>query len=79
MLAKKTSKNQITLPKKLLKEVIETDYFNVSLMEGGILLKPVKIEPANSNLGKIRSKISSLGLSEKEIAEAVRWARRASD
>ena len=30
MLAKKTSKNQVTLPKKAYKDIPETDYFDVN-------------------------------------------------
>lgn len=76
MLAKKTSKNQITLPKQVLEELPKTDYFDVSVCGSEIILKPVKITPAESTLKGVRKKISSLGLSEKDIKEAIRWARR---
>ena len=43
MLAKKTSKNQVTLPKKILKNIPDTDYFDVSLQEGVVILRPVTV------------------------------------
>ncbi len=34
MLAKKTSKNQVTLPKKALQDIPETEYFDVTARAG---------------------------------------------
>jgi len=76
MLAKKTSKNQITLPKRLLKRLPKTDYFDIKVRGNEIVLKPVKITTTGSVLEDVRKKISSLGLSEKDIEKAVRWARK---
>ena len=76
MLAKKTSKNQITLPKRVIEKLPETDYFDISLRENEIILKPVKIMPAGSSLKAVREKIASLGLSELDIKKAVKWARK---
>ena len=76
MLAKKTSKNQITLPKRVIEKLPKTDYFDISLRENEIILKPVKIMPAGSNLKAVREKIASLGLSELDIKKAVKWARK---
>ncbi len=43
MLAKKTVKNQITLPKAIVDRLPKTDYFEVSLRSEEILLRPVVI------------------------------------
>lgn len=75
MLAKKTVKNQITLPKAIVEKIPDTDYFEVSLRGEEIVLKPVRIGEAGSNLRRVREKIKALGLTEKDIAEAIRWAR----
>ncbi len=75
MLAKKTVKNQITLPKSIVEQIPETDYFEVSLRGEEIVLKPVRIEGSSSRLGRVRGKIKALGLTEKDIDEAIRWAR----
>ena len=75
MLAKKTVKNQITLPKAIVEKVPDSDYFEVSLRGEEIILKPVRIEGSGERLRKIRSKMKALGITEKDIEEAVRWAR----
>jgi len=74
MLAKITSKNQITIPKKIIDQIPETQYFDVEFKEGVILLKPLKIY--GTNLDKIRSKIKKLGLTENSVSEAMEWARK---
>jgi len=74
MLAKLTAKNQITIPKKILSQLQEVEYFDVEINDGIVLLKPVKI--IETNLQGIRTKIKRLGLSEDCVAEAVSWARK---
>jgi hypothetical protein len=76
MLAKKTAKNQITLPKDIVKNFPDTIYFEVSVNNNQILLKPVKILPAESGLEKVRMKMKKLGITEKDVDEAIIWARR---
>ncbi len=76
MLAKKTSKNQLTLPKKIAGIFKGVDYFDVSVKDNVITLKPVKITPAQSPLEGIRDKVEALGLKESDIKEAIRWARK---
>jgi hypothetical protein len=75
MLAKKTVKNQITLPKSILDKIPDTDYFEVSLRGEEIVLKPVRIVSSAARLGRVRAKIKALGLTEKDIGDAIRWAR----
>ena len=75
MLAKKTSKNQVTLPKKIVEGLPETDYFEVSLKAGAVVLRPVTMTEPGRNLAAARRKIRELGLSPKDIENAVRWAR----
>jgi hypothetical protein len=75
MLAKKTSKNQITLPKKIVTALPETDYFDVTLREGAVVLRPVTISEPGTKLATVRRKIKDLGLTPKDIDDAIRWAR----
>ena len=77
MLAKKTVKNHMTLPKAIVDEIPDTDYFEVSLRDGEILLKPVHFESSSAKrkLTRVRRKIKALGLTEKDIDEAIRWTR----
>jgi len=74
MLAKKTSKNQITLPKEIVKALPDVEYFDVSIRDNTIHLMPVKITRVQS-LDSVREKIKKLGLTEKDVGEAVQWAR----
>ena len=73
MLAKLTSKNQLTLPKAVLASCSGTRYFDVTEDSGRIVLTPVRFARA----GAVRAKLAELGLSEADIAEAVAWSRRA--
>ncbi|MBW2030889.1 MAG: AbrB/MazE/SpoVT family DNA-binding domain-containing protein [Deltaproteobacteria bacterium] len=75
MLAKKTSKNQITLPKEIVRAFPNVEYFDVSIDGNSIRLVPVRITPVPSSLDTIREKIKRLGLTEKDVDEAVEWAR----
>jgi hypothetical protein len=76
MLAKKTSKNQLTLPKEIARAFPDTEYFDVSLTDRKIVLMPVKITPANMSLEGIRDKMQKLGITEGNVKEAVKWARK---
>jgi hypothetical protein len=72
MLAKLTSKNQLTLPKSITKAISNSEYFDVKVEGGQIILTPVRIQRADA----VRSKLASLDLSEQDIADAVAWARK---
>ncbi len=71
MIAKKTSKNQITLPKKIVELFPECDYFAVSAEEGRIVLRPVDEDA----LGKVQRKLEELGIRESDVDKAIEWAR----
>jgi hypothetical protein len=75
MLAKKTVKNQITLPKAIVGKIPATDYFEVSLRGEEIVLKPIIIESKGTKLERVRSKMKALRLTEKDVDAAIRWAR----
>lgn len=73
MLAKLTSKNQLTLPKAVLSFCPDAEYFDVSEDNGRIVLTPVRLNKADA----VRSKLADLGLSEDDVADAVNWTRNA--
>jgi bifunctional DNA-binding transcriptional regulator/antitoxin component of YhaV-PrlF toxin-antitoxin module len=73
MLAKITTKNQITIPKKIMDQMPGVKYFEVELKEATIILKPLRIHA--TDLERIRSKIKRLGLKQSSVDEAIRWAR----
>lgn len=76
VLAKKTSKNQLTLPKDIVKEFPDTEYFDVRVKGRNIILTPVTISPEVDLLEEVRVKMERLGIEEKDVEEAIRWARR---
>ena len=71
MLAKMTSKNQLTLPKALVVQVGASEYFDVEARNGQLVLTPVRIQRGDA----VRAKLAELNLSEADIADAVTWAR----
>ena len=71
MLAKLTSKNQLTLPKAATAAVEATEYFDVTAEDGRIVLTPVRVNRANA----VRAKLAQLGISESDVVDAVAWAR----
>jgi len=74
MLAKLTSKNQLTLPKSVTQAVGATEYFDVEARAGQIIiLTPVRIQRGDA----VRAKLAELDLSESDIADAVAWSRSA--
>ena len=73
MLVKVTSKNQITIPKKLMDKFQGVQYLDVHYQDGSLILKPV--QTYGTNLSSIRSKMEQLGLDADTVQEAVEWAR----
>jgi hypothetical protein len=76
MLTKKTSKNQLTLPQKIVNEFPDISYFEAEVADRKIVLTPVKIKPVDANLATIRAKMEKLGVTPVDVAEAVRWSRK---
>ena len=71
MLAKITSKNQLTLPKSVTQAVGATEYFDVEARAGQIILTPVRIQRGDA----VRAKLAELELTDDDMAAAVAWAR----
>lgn len=71
MLAKITSKNQLTLPKSLTQAVGATEYFDVEARAGQIILTPVRIQRGDA----VRAKLAELDLTDADMVDAVAWAR----
>lgn len=71
MLAKITSKNQLTLPKSVTQAVGATEYFDVETRAGQIILTPVRIQRGDA----VRAKLAELNLDADDMANAISWAR----
>jgi antitoxin component of MazEF toxin-antitoxin module len=72
MLAKLTAQNLLTLPKSIIKQIGETEYFDVKVEDGQIILTPVKIQQADS----VRAKLADLQITAQDITDAIAWARK---
>ena len=72
MLAKITSKNQITLPKAVMAQVSPSEYYEVEVVNDRIMLTPVRIQKIDA----VWRKLEELGITEDDVADAVNWARR---
>ncbi|MFP5382362.1 MAG: AbrB/MazE/SpoVT family DNA-binding domain-containing protein, partial [Gammaproteobacteria bacterium] len=62
MLAKMTSKNQLTLPKSVTNALGEVEYFDVQTRDGQVILTPVRIQRADA----VRAKLAALELTEQD-------------
>ena len=71
MLAKKTVKNQITLPKAVVTRFSGIEYFDVSTDGACIILRPLQ----RSRAGEVRARLAKLGITEQDVADSVSWAR----
>ena len=76
MLAKRTSKNQLTLPKEIVSNFPGIDLFDATIEENRIVLTPMKVIPLTASLLGVRSKMKKLGLTPSDVDEAVKWARK---
>lgn len=72
MLAKKTVKNKITLPKEIIKCFPDVNYFEVYEKRGRIILTPLRPSRAN----EVRKKLKDLGIHSSDVDEAISWARQ---
>ncbi len=72
MIAKLTSKNQLTLPKRVVEAVGRPTYFEVELENGRLVLTPARIGSPDA----VRAKLAELGINDADIRDAVDWARQ---
>lgn len=71
MLLKITSKNELTIPKEVIKNFPNVEYFEIVTENGRMILTPVHIDSAD----KARQKLIELGITENDTIDAVNWAR----
>lgn len=72
MIAKKTSKNQLTLPKKAVDQFPDVDYFEVCVQDERITLVPVR----TGQLQQVQARLAQLGISPRHVHDAFSWARK---
>jgi hypothetical protein len=71
LLAKKTAKNQITLPKAVITRFPDVEYFEVSTDGECIILHPLR----RSRADEVRARLVQLGIDEHDVTAAVSWSR----
>ncbi|MGA2569752.1 MAG: AbrB/MazE/SpoVT family DNA-binding domain-containing protein [Terracidiphilus sp.] len=71
MLAKLTVKNQLTLPKAVVKNFAGVEYFEVSTDGSSITLRPFE----RSRADEVREHLARLGITEQDVKDAIAWAR----
>jgi hypothetical protein len=71
MLAKKTSKNQLTLPKAVVDHFVGVEYFDATTDGRTIVLRPLEV----SRAAEVREKLATLGINELDVEAAIKWAR----
>jgi hypothetical protein len=74
-LLKLSSKNQITLPKKIVDRFPDTEYFEIETRDEEVILRPARIAVRGETLKRVREKIKKLGLTEDIIHEAIAYVR----
>jgi bifunctional DNA-binding transcriptional regulator/antitoxin component of YhaV-PrlF toxin-antitoxin module len=74
MLAKLTSKNQLTLPKKAIEALGAVTHFEVEVeVEGDHLV----LTPARLGAGSVvPRKLAEIGITETDVSDAIAWTRR---
>ncbi|MFY9793699.1 MAG: hypothetical protein WAJ99_21140 [Candidatus Sulfotelmatobacter sp.] len=72
VLAKKTVKNQITLPKAVVTHFDGVEYFDVSTDGACIILRPLQ----RSRADEVRARLADLGIDQQDVADSVQWARK---
>jgi len=70
-LAVVSDKNQLTISEGVLANFPDADCFEATVEDGRIVLTPYPIVTADD----VRLKIAALGITEADVAEAIKWAR----
>ena len=70
-LAVVTDQTHLTLSEGILANFPDADCFEATIEDGRIVLTPYPIVTADD----VRLKIAALGITEADVAEAIRWAR----
>lgn len=75
MIAKKTVRNQLTIPKEIADQFADVDYFEVKQEGGRIILSAL----VPSRADEVRERLVQYGITESDVEDAVAWARRQPD
>ncbi len=77
---KLTRAHQVTLPKRLLERAgwLGQEYFVAELQDDALTFKPVAMTASQpvTNLAELRRHFARVGVTKRDVANAVAWARR---
>ena len=79
MLARMIDKNQLTILEPLTFDLPASEYYEVSCEDGRIVLTPVTVAEINRRADKVRRKLQECGITEKDVADAIKWAHARTD
>ena len=71
MLACLIDRNQLVIPMAVTAEFPGIEAFEVSIEDGRIVLTPLNVPSADT----VRRKLEAQGITEADVAEAVKWTR----
>lgn len=63
--------NQLTMPESIFVALPKTEFFQVAVDNGCIILTPVTSEQVHA----IREKLEALGIDKQDVHDAIDWAR----
>ncbi len=75
MIARLTNKNQLTIPDPLIFGLPDSEFYDVACEDGRIVLTPVTVAEINRRADKVRRELQERGITEKDVADAIKWAR----
>jgi hypothetical protein len=75
MFTKKTSRNQVTIPKSLIERLPPTDYFEAEVVGGTLVLRPVIVVPM-IEIDRVRARLRRSRVGPDTVRRAVQWSRR---
>ncbi|MYE53875.1 MAG: AbrB/MazE/SpoVT family DNA-binding domain-containing protein [Chloroflexi bacterium] len=71
MIARMTDRNELTIPESIASEFEGIEYFDITKESGRLVLTPVQL----TGIERVWQKIEERGITEQDIADAVKWAR----
>lgn len=72
---KMITKNQSEMPKDISPGSVLKEQHEVEPISDGVVVSPEQIQKHSDDVDAIRLKLEKLGITEADIADAVKWAR----
>ena len=76
MITRLTDEDQLNIPESVIANLPDTELFEVTCDDGRISLAPISEDTIIERADKVRRKVEERGITEQDIADAVKWARK---